>query len=87
MPPNASARRFRFDPVAEPARRAVGGERRADAGGQRVEGGVAVGALHDRLDLRAAPIAIGQRRQRRLGLAGRVVAQDRQAAGRHALGH
>ena len=31
------ARRYRFDPVAEPAERAVGRQRRADAGGQRIE--------------------------------------------------
>lgn len=30
-------RRFRLAPVVEPAKRPVGGERRADAGGQRIE--------------------------------------------------
>ena len=43
------ARRFRLDPVAEPAQSAVRRNRRADAGAERVEGGVTGGALHGAL--------------------------------------
>ena len=39
------ARGFGLDPVAEPAQRPVGGKRCADAGGQRVECRVTIGAL------------------------------------------
>lgn len=51
-------RRLRLNPVAEPAQRSIGGERRADAGDQRVEGGVTGGALHDSLDLGAMLVMV-----------------------------
>jgi hypothetical protein len=66
--------------------RAVGGECRADAGDQRIEGGDTVGALHDRLDLGGVLVVVGERRERDLRLPWLAVAQDQQALGRHALG-
>ena len=56
------ARRFRLDPVAEPAQRAVGGERCADAGPESIEGCVSVCALNDRLDLGPVLVVIAQPR-------------------------
>ncbi len=79
-------RRFRLDPVAETSQRPVSGERRADAGDQRIESCITVGALNDRLDLGAVPVVIGERRKRRLRLPRFAVAQDQQPLGRHALG-
>ena len=81
------ARRFGLDPVAEAAQRAVGRERRADAGGERVERRVAAGAgLHHGLDLGAVLVVVAERRERHRRLAGIAVAQDQQAGGRDALG-
>jgi hypothetical protein len=79
------ARRFRLDPVTETAQRAVGDNRRADAGAKRVEGGVTGRALHDRFDLGSMLIVVTKRRQRDLGFAGLAVAQDQEACGWHAL--
>ena len=59
----------------------------ADAGGQRVEGGVTTGSgLDDCLDLGAVLVVVAKRRQRHRRLARVAVAQDQQAGGRHALG-
>ena len=80
------ARRFRLDPVAEAAQRSVGGKRRADAGGQRVEGDVTGGTLNDSLDLGAVLVVVGKRRQRNLGLAWFAIAQDQQPLGWNAFG-
>ena len=65
---------FRLDPVTEPAQRAVGGESRADAGGQHVEGSVTVGTLHDRLDLGTVLVVVTQWRQGHFGFAWLAVA-------------
>ena len=70
------SRRFRLNPVAEAAQRAVGDNRRADAGGQYVESGVTRRALHDRFDLAAVLVVVAQRRQCDLGLSRFAIAQD-----------
>lgn len=64
----------------------VGGERRANAGGQPVEVGVPIGALHDRFDLGAVLVVVAQRRERHLRLARFAVPQDQEPGGGHALG-
>lgn len=44
-------RRFRLDPIAEAAKRPVGGNCCPDTGAEGVEGGVTGGPLDDRLDV------------------------------------
>jgi hypothetical protein len=80
------ARRSRLDPVAEPAQRAVGGKRRADAGAEGIEDGVTGGALHDRLDLGPVLVVVAKGRERHLGLPRLAIAQDQEACRGHALG-
>jgi len=53
---------------------------------QRVEGGVTLTALHDRLDLGAVLVVVAQRQQGNRGLPRLVVSQDQQTIDRHALG-
>jgi len=56
------ARRLRFGPVAQAPESAVGREQRADARGQRIEGGVpAAPRLHDRLNLGAVLVVVAKR--------------------------
>ena len=86
-PTNRLPRGFRLDPIAKPAQRAVGGERRAEARAERVEGRVTVGAMYDRLDLRAVLVVVGERRERHLRFTRLAVAQDRKASSGHALGN
>lgn len=78
-------RRFRLDPVTKAAQRAVGGNRRADTGAERVESGITGGTPHDGLDLRSVLVVIAQRRKRHLGLPRFAVAQDQEACSWHAL--
>lgn len=80
------SRCLRLDPIAEAAQCAVGCNSPADAGGQRVEGGVTVGALDHSLDLGAVLVVIAERRQRDLGFSRFAVTQDQQAIGGHTLG-
>jgi len=77
---------FSLDPVAQAAQRAVGGERRANAGAKRVEGGITVSALDHRLDLGAVLVMVSQRRERRLRLPRFTIAQDQKTPGRYTLG-
>ena len=72
--------------VMHGTQRSVGGDHRANAGAECVEGSVAVDALNDRLNLGAMLIVVGQRRQRDLRFTRITVAQDQQAISRHALG-
>lgn len=69
------ARGFRLHPVTNAAQRLVGGNCRADAGTERIEHGVTTGALHNRLDLGAAPVVV----QRHLGLPRLAVSQYQRA--------
>lgn len=78
--------RLRLDPIAKPTERAVGGERRADAGNQRVEIYVTVGPLCERLYLRLVLLVMTQQRKCHLRRTRLTVAQDQQACGRDALG-
>ncbi len=79
------ARRFPLDPVAEAAECPVSSKCRANAGAERVEGRVTVGALYDSLYLGTVPIVEPQGRERHLRFSGFAVAQDQQAIGRHAF--
>ena len=80
------ARRFCLYPVAEAAKRSVGGNRRANAGAEGVKGGVTGRTLHDRLDLGPVLVVVAQRRQRHLGLPRFAVAQDHKTRSGHAFG-
>ena len=79
--------RFRFDPVAEAAKRAVGGNDCADGSSQRIEQRIAAVARLDH-HLQFGPVFVepGQWRQRHLGFPRLAVAQDDQAGCRNALG-
>jgi hypothetical protein len=79
-------RRFSLDPVAEAAQRAVGGNHRADAGAERVEGGITSGTLHDCLDLGLVLEMVAQRRQGHFRLTRLAVPQDHKTRSGHAFG-
>ena len=78
-------RRYRLDPVAESSQRTVAAESWAEAGAERIEGCVTVGALHAGFDFDAVLEVAGQRRERRLRLSRLAVAQDQEALRGRAL--
>jgi hypothetical protein len=81
------ARRLGLNPATETAQGAVGRERSAYAGRQRVEDRVAAGTgLHHRLDLGPVLVVVAERRERHRRLAWIAVAQDQEAGGRHTVG-
>ncbi len=68
-----------LNPVAKSAQGAIGSERCADAGNQRVELYISITALHHDLDFGLVLVVIAHRLQSHLWLSRIAIAQDQQA--------